>query len=198
MYAFIEGKIEDISPDRLAVDCNGVGYELLVPLQALQAVKLGESQRFYTYLSVREDALVLYGFLSREEKALFIRLISVSGIGPKIGLSVLSAMKAQECAVAIVTGDEKALARVPGLGKKTAQRLILELRGAIEKEQLVSPAVAFAWEKDDAVTEAVSVLMAMGFSNGDAAAAVALVQAEGGTAEAMAMRALRGLDRGKR
>ena len=197
MYAFLDGTVEEIDTDRLAINCGGVGYEVLSNTASIQSCKVGGRAKLYTRLSVREDALTLFGFCTREEKAMFDRLITVSGIGPKVALSILSAMSASETAIAIVTGDEKALGRVPGIGKKTAQRLILELKGAVANEQMLSaPATVAAGGESDAVEEAIAILVAMGFSPMDSAAAVALVKAEGGAPEEMAIAALRRLDRG--
>lgn len=196
MYAFVQGVIEDIAQDRVSVNCGGVGYEVLTTNSAIGQCAVGKNAKFYTYLAVREDAMTLYGFLQKDEKEMFLRLISVSGIGPKVGLSILSTLSAQQTAIAIVSGDDKALSKVPGIGKKTAQRLVLELKGSIENQALVAdlPAAAAGGEKKE-VTDAIAILTAMGFQTSDAAAAVALVKAEGGTAEQMAVAALRKLDR---
>lgn len=198
MYAFIQGTVEDIEQDRVSVNCGGVGYEILTTNTAIGKCAVGQAAKFYTYLAVREDALTLYGFLQKDEKEMFLRLIGVSGVGPKVGLSILSTMSAREAAIAIVSGDDKALAKVPGIGKKTAQRLVLELKGSIENQALVSqlPAQTMAGEEKP-VADAIAILTAMGFQAQDAAAAVALIKADGGTAEEMAVSALRKLDRMK-
>ena len=138
MYAFIQGTVEDIEQDRVSINCGGVGYEILTTNTAIGKCAVGQAAKFYTYLAVREDALTLYGFLQKDEKEMFLRLIGVSGVGPKVGLSILSTMSAREAAIAIVSGDDKALAKVPGIGKKTAQRLVLELKGSIENQALIS------------------------------------------------------------
>lgn len=198
MYAFIQGTVEDIEQDRVSVNCGGVGYEILITNTAIGKCAVGQAAKFYTYLAVREDALTLYGFLQKDEKEMFLRLIGVSGVGPKVGLSILSTMSAREAAIAIVSGDDKALAKVPGIGKKTAQRLVLELKGSIENQALIShlPAQTMAGEEKP-VADAIAILTAMGFQAQDAAAAVALIKADGGTAEEMAVSALRKLDRMK-
>lgn len=198
MYAFIQGTVEDIAQDRVSVNCGGVGYEILANQRTIGKCAVGKDTRFYTYLSVREDAMVLYGFLHKDEKEMFLRLISVSGIGPKVGLSILSTLTAQQAAIAIVSGDDKVLSKVPGIGKKTAQRLVLELKGTIENQALIGkiPETGPAGDEKQ-VTDAIAILTAMGFAPSDAAAAVALIQAEGGTAEEMAVAALRKLDRMK-
>lgn len=196
MYAFVQGVVEDIAQDRVSVNCGGVGYEVLTTNSAIGRCAVGKSAKFYTYLAVREDAMTLYGFLQKDEKEMFLRLISVSGIGPKVGLSILSTLSAQQTAIAIVSGDDKALSKVPGIGKKTAQRLVLELKGSIENQALVGNLpVAETGGDEKEVTDAIAILTAMGFQASDAAAAVALVKAEGGTAEQMAVSALRKLDR---
>ena len=136
MYAFIQGTVEDIEQDRVSVNCGGVGYEILTTNTAIGKCAVGQAAKFYTYLAVREDALTLYGFLQKDEKEMFLRLIGVSGVGPKVGLSILSTMSAREAAIAIVSGDDKALAKVPGIGKKTAQRLVLELKAPLKTRRL--------------------------------------------------------------
>ena len=198
MYAFIQGTVEDIAQDRVSVNCGGGGYEILANQRTIGQCAVGKDTRFYTYLSVREDAMVLYGFLHKDEKEMFLRLISVSGIGPKVGLSILSTLTAQQAAIAIVSGDDKVLSKVPGIGKKTAQRLVLELKGTIENQALIGkiPETGPAGDEKQ-VTDTIAILTAMGFAPSDAAAAVALTQAEGGTAEEMAVAALRKLDRMK-
>ena len=199
MYAFISGTVEEIEIDRLAINCGGVGYEVLTNDLAIGRARLGEPIKLFTRLIVREDAWTLFGFLSKEEKGMFDRLISVSGIGPKIAQAALSKMSVSELAIAIVAGDEKALSSVPGVGKKTAQRMILELKAAIGNEQL-APSTAerlIFGAPGDAAAEAVEALVAMGFDAADSAAAVALVKAEGGTPEQMAINALRRLDKMK-
>ena len=197
MYAFISGTVDEIGLDRVVVDCHGVGYEIFTNTASLHAVEHGKATKFYTHYVVRDDARQLYGFVNKEDKSMFERLISVSGVGPKVALSLLSSLSAPEVAMAILSGDEKALSRVPGLGKKTAQRLILELKGALQKEDWSAAGAApFVPGGDDVVDAAIAVLMAMGFAQQDSAAAVALVKAEGGTAEQMAINALRRLDRG--
>lgn len=198
MYAFIQGTIEEIEQDRVSVNCGGVGYEIFTTSTTIGKCVVGKTEKFYTYFSVREDAMALYGFLQKDEKQMFLRLISVSGVGPKVGLAILSTFSAQQAAIAIVSGDDKALAKVPGIGKKTAQRLVLELKGTIEKEALVGQLPAQQTQGDEkSVTDAIAILIAMGFQSADAAAAVALIKAEGGTAEQMAVAALRKLDRMK-
>ena len=198
MYAFIQGTVEDIAQDRVSVNCSGVGYEILTNHRTISQCAVGKEERFYTYLSVREDAMALYGFLQKDEKEMFLRLMSVCGIGPEVGLAILSTLAAKQTSIAIVSGDDKALSQVPGIGKKTAQRLVLELKGTIENQALIGKMPKAGPVSDEKqVTDAIAILTAMGFVSSDAAAAVALIKAEGGTAEEMAVAALRKLDRMK-
>lgn len=198
MYSYFQGKVAEVLPDRVVIDCSGVGYEIYTNTRALSQLKAGESAKVYVYLQVKEDDMTLYGFLSKEEKAMFEKLISVSGVGPKIGIAILSAFTASEVAIAIVTNDDKLLSSVSGVGKKTAQRMILELKSRMEKAELIQTQAengALPLDGQTNVQEAVAILMAMGFDQQDALGAVALVKAEGGSAEDMALAALRTLDK---
>lgn len=198
MYAFIHGIVENIGTDRAEINCGGVGYEVLTNSAALSQLKKGTEAKFYTTLIVREDALTLFGFLTREEKSMFEKLITVSGVGPKLALAVLSGMNASEIALSIVTGDDKSLSKISGIGKKTAQRLILELRNSIDNDQLTNFQGGAVFKPEEkTASDAVSVLIEMGFTPAESAAAVALIKAEGGTAEQMVMKALRTLDKTK-
>ena len=194
MYAFIDGIVDRLGEDSVDLNCHGVGYEIFTNSSSMQAMSLGKPAKLYVQLIVREDAHTLYGFSQKEEKQMFMRLLTVSGIGPKLALSILCAMTAPQVAMAIIANDERALVRVPGLGKKTAQRLILELKSKMQSEHALTEQPVAVTAEDD-VDDAVAILMAMGFSPQDSAAAVALVRAEGGNSEQMAMSALRRLDR---
>ncbi len=194
MYAFINGIVDRLGDDSVDLDCHGVGYEIFTNPSSMQSLSLGKPTKLYVQLIVREDAHTLYGFAQKEEKEMFVRLLTVSGIGPKLALSILSSMTAPQVAMAIIANDEKTLVRVPGLGKKTAQRLILELKSRMQSEHALTQAPVVLAAEDN-VDDAVAILMAMGFAPQDSAAAVALVKAEGGNAEQMAMSALRRLDR---
>ena len=169
MIAFVKGKIEDLSEENVVVDVGGV------------RPGMGGEVKLYTYTSVREDAFNLFGFLTRDELELFKKLITVNGIGPKGGLSILSVMSADELRFAIVSGDGAAIAKAPGIGKKTAERVILDLRDKvsledtlIHKEMQVS---ALGGQDNHAVNEAVEALTALGYSATDALQAVKKVPA---------------------
>lgn len=129
MIAHLQGVIAEKAPTRIVMDVNGIGYEILIPISTFEKLDhLGEEARLLTYQHVREDTLLLFGFYTRREKAMFMNLISVSGIGPKLALSILSGSPADELRRAIVNGEVDGLTRLPGVGKKTAQRLVMELR----------------------------------------------------------------------
>ncbi|MGI6538032.1 MAG: Holliday junction branch migration protein RuvA [Caldicoprobacterales bacterium] len=139
MYAYITGTLEEV--DRLSfyvvVEANGIGYRINVPGSVIENLpSRGETVKLYTYLHIREDVQALYGFLDREELNFFEKLITVSGVGPKVALGMLSVSSAHELAAAVITGDRKALSRAPGVGKKTAERIILELRDKIDKDAI--------------------------------------------------------------
>lgn len=196
MYAYIKGTIEEISPEGVVIEAGGVGYLLLCSLATMQSLKTGETVRLYAYQAVREDAITLYGFLHQEEKRMFLRLITVSGIGPKIALQVLSAISPRELALALVTGDTTALTRVPGIGKKTAQRLILELKEKVDQDELPSggAAVGAAGTNTNA-SEAIMALIALGYPSGEASRAVQAVAASAGSVEEIIRMTLKSLDR---
>jgi len=133
MIASLTGTIGYRSIDHVIVEVGGVGYRLLIPLSSFYALPDSGTVRFQVYTHVREDAIQLFGFLTEEEKALFILLISVSGIGPKLALNILSHIPAPALLTALGEGDAKRLATLPGIGKKTAERLVLELREKVHK-----------------------------------------------------------------
>ena len=176
MYAHINGVVAEKSDGVLVLDCGGVGYQLTVSAATLsQAPAVGDMMKCFTWLSVREDALELFGFATREEKGMFLKLYGVSGIGPKSAMQILSSLSMRDLSLAIVTGDAAALARAPGIGKKTAQRLILELKDKVQTEDLVGGAVSAPVAPGpggDVTGEAIEALMALGYQAGEAARAV--------------------------
>ncbi len=195
MYAHIEGVVAEKGAEGLVLDCGGVGYLLSVSRNTLAAAPaVGETMKCYTLLSVREDALELFGFATREEKRMFERLKSVSGVGPRMALLVLSALPVRDLSIALVTGDVQALCRVPGIGKKTAQRLVLELRDKVEDAQLTaetgtSPLTA----PGQPVSEAAEALMALGYGASEAAQAVARVADQAQAVDELVRLALKGM-----
>ena len=135
MIAYLNGILAEIEEENIVIEVNGIGYNVRIPAgMAGRLPQIGEVVKLYTYTSVREDAIGLYGFLSRDDLNMYRQLITVSGIGPKGGLSVLSAMSADELRMAVISQDAKAIAKAPGVGTKTAQRIILELKDKISLE----------------------------------------------------------------
>ncbi len=196
MYAHIEGTIAEKSADCVVIDAGGVGYELFCGANTLAACpQVGERVKLYTYLSVREDAMELFGFYTREEKRMFLRLIGVSGIGPKTALGVLSALSVRDLSLALVTGDALALARAPGIGKKTAQRLVLELKDKVSNEELTGAGmpVNTAKVQTSAENEAVEGLISLGYPASEAAKAVARVAGQSDSTEDLLRLALKSM-----
>lgn len=167
MYNYIQGKIVDKTLTAIVVDNNGIGYEIGVSGNTLMDVDMGEIVKIYTYLYVREDEMSLYGFSRLEEKKLFMRLIDISGIGPKLAMQILGGYDLKTLTVAIASGDSKTLCKIKGLGKKTAELIILNLR-----EQVADDITLFS-DHQDAITgediaEAVFALESLGLSKTDA------------------------------
>lgn len=197
MYASIRGKLQYKGKNQAVLEAGGVGYEIQVGVRTLSDLPaVGQEATLYTYLQVREDAMTLFGFGATEEKALFLKLISVSGVGPKVAMSMLSAMTVQDLSVAIVTEDIKTLTRIPGLGKRTAERIILELREKVDNQDLVPKGMGVSAPlSSNNAQEAVTALMALGYSSAEANRAVG-GQDPGLAVEQLIVGALRNLDRG--
>lgn len=178
MYAFFKGKLAYIGEDSIILDVHDVGYRILVsPASIAYLPQLGEEAKIYTYTSVREDAIWLYGFLNQDDLEIFKKLITVSGIGPKGGMAILSVMNADALRFAIVAGDSKAIAKAPGIGAKTAQRVILELKDKVSLEDTlvqreINGGVAYREELSDFTQEAVEALVALGYSSTEALKAI--------------------------
>ena len=196
MYAYLKGVVADKGANELVLDVGGVGYLLSCSMTTLQETpSIGETMKAYTYFSVREDAMELFGFATPEEKSMFLRLLSVSGVGPKLALSILGAMPLRDLTLAIVTGDAAALSRAPGVGKKTAQRIALELKEKVTESDLeAAPAVApLPPAQEDAAAEALAALQALGYTPAEAARAVSLVRGQSDSANELVRLALRGM-----
>ena len=133
MYAYLEGQIAELNPAYAVIDCNGVGYEVNISLNTFSSIKDKERVRLYTHLVVRDDAQMLYGFAEESERTLFRHLITVTGIGPSTARMILSSMTPVELISAIASGNEEILKRVKGIGTKTAQRILIELRDKVGK-----------------------------------------------------------------
>lgn len=179
MFAHFDGVVAEKNTDSIVLDVNGVGYLLNVSSATLSmAPSVGERMKLYSLLNVREDAMELYGFYSREEKSMYERLRGVNGVGSRTALQILSSMSVRDLSIALIAGDANALTRVPGIGKKTAQRLILELKDKIEDSQLGGGASAAPAAVGGPETEAIAALMALGYGSSEAAKAVAKVASQ--------------------
>ena len=178
MYAYIKGEIADISEDNLVLECNNIGYNIRIPLSVAQRLPgIGAVVKIYTYTSVREDAFNLFGFLSKDDLEIYKKLIAVNGIGPKGALSILSAMSADDLRMAIVSGDAKAIAKAPGVGNKSAERIILELKDKIGLRLSFEEDTDFAQNSDAsgnsaAKNEAIEALVSLGYTPTEALKAV--------------------------
>ena len=195
MIAYLAGTLSSRTPGTAVVDVHGVGYAVHIPLSTYSRLPAGDAQvRLFTHLSVRENAMELFGFLSASERDLFERLIQVSGVGPKLGLRVLSAMEPDEFRLAVVAGDTRALSRVPGVGRKTAERLVIELRDTLAQlpaDMLPGQAAA----PGDPQAEAVMALVSLGLKQAEAAAVVRQIapELEAASTEQLVKEALRRL-----
>lgn len=168
MIAFLRGKLAGKNLDTAYIDVNGIGYELGMSTTSLSNLpEVGGTVHLYTYLQVREDAMTLYGFTDPDEKALFLRLISVSGIGPKVALAALSTYAPEALIAAIVSQDDAMVARIPGVGKKTASRIVLELKDVFEMPDTV-PAQAETGSLSPITQQVIDALLSMGFTSSEA------------------------------
>ena len=194
MITFIEGKVAEKNPGELVMmSAGGVGFSLLCSNATLAAAPgKGEAWRCYTVMNVREDAIELFGFASRQEREMFRRLCTVTGVGAKTALGVLSALSLRDLSVAIVTGDVTALSRAPGIGKKTAQRIVLELKDKVEQQDVSTTGAAapVSAPVGSAQQEAQAALQALGYTSAEAARAVNLVRDQATTVDQIIMLAL--------
>jgi len=182
MISFLKGFIEEKSEKSIFLDVNGVGYEIYMPTgSASMLPTIGEEVKIHTYLQISENGIGLYGFLTKDELNVFKLLITVNGIGPKGAVGILSALSANELRLAVLSDDDKAIAKAPGIGAKTAKKLILELKDKFYLEdaldEISEPVRAVQQggsEMNDAHVEAVQALVALGYSNSDALKAVKL------------------------
>ncbi len=194
MISFLKGIIEDKQENLLQIDVNGVGYELCVSTNTLSSLPMqGSAVKVLTYMAVREDGVSLYGFSSQEEKELFSKLITVSGIGPKLAISILSGMSLADLTLAIIKEDLKLLSKIKGLGKKTAERLCLELKDKLSVLGDNSNDATFKTEFDeDAVQMATDTLISLGINKNDAYMLARSYASKDATAEEIISKALRG------
>lgn len=203
MISYIKGEIVYNDSDSLIVENNGIGYKVIVPAFSAQKLCAQKGQvTVYTYMSVREDGITLFGFSSVEERSLYEKLISVSGIGPKAAVSILGVLTPSQLITAIVSADSAAIARAPGIGKKTAQRVILDLKDKIGNDDIADifdgnggTAVSETAAAGDDRSEAVEALVALGYSRSEAVKAVSRVYNEGMDVQKILSASLRELSR---
>lgn len=173
MIGYIKGNVIFSNDGVVLLENNGIGYEITCSASVYQKLVNEKGGEVYTYLAVREDGVSLYGFISMEEKNMFLKLISVSGVGPKMGITVLSNMKLSDLALKIATSDVKGLSAIKGLGKKTAERIILELREKITEESVaIKEGAPLIEDMDEVDDDAVIALMSLGFTKAECVKAV--------------------------
>lgn len=188
MIQFIRGRLDCIEEDRILVDVGGVGYGIFMPVQAMSLLpQTGSEVKIYTYLNVKEDAMQLFGFLTKEDLKIFKLLIRVNGIGPKGGQAVLSVLSPDDLRFAVLSGDVKAISAAPGIGKRTAEKIILELKDklniedALEHTRESAPIPGREAESMGSIqSEAVQALVALGYGSTEALRAVKQVSPEDG------------------
>ena len=181
MISYIKGILEDMSPGMVVVDNHGIGSQMMVPMRGESFPKIGQEIKIYTHMHVREDDVSLFGFLSKEEKEAFELLIGVNGIGPKVGLSVLSTLSVYELKMAVISEDVKTISKTPGLGPKGAKKLILELKDKLSFEELEEDGVGAeifdtSADSSDSVMITIEGLVSLGYSKSEAAIAVNKVE----------------------
>ena len=198
MIAYLRGRVLSVTLETAILDVNGVGYEVYCSGGAFKKLTVGAVGELHTYLQVKEDGITLFGFADPKEKELFLKLITVSGVGPKMGISILAAMSAEDFAYAIATADVKGLSKVKGLGKKTAEKIVLELHGKISAAEVLGASGEMVSETPQPVAkatpqeeEAITALMGLGFTRNESAQAVKKARDNGAkTVEEIIMKAL--------
>lgn len=197
MIGFIEGKVEDIDGNFVTINAGGMGYDIFVSQTTLDSLgEIGSNAKVWTYLNIdmRDGEISLYGFSSRQEKKMFLNLTSVSGIGPKTAITILSAVSLYDLASAIASGDTKVIARAKGLGKKSAERIVLELREKMEQStEFAQVPLQNSAELETEQEYAVNVLLSLGLSRFDAVKKIREVSNVGDKAEDIVQKVLKNL-----
>lgn len=193
MINFVRGNVDYIGDGNVIIDCGGIGFNINVTATTIGRLKTNEETKIYTYMSVKEDDMSLFGFINREELNMFTLLIGVNGVGPKSALSLLDALSPSQLALAIITDDIKALSGGQGIGKKTAQRIALDLRDKISNEQVAddSSVISNITVDNTAKNEALEGLMVLGFGKMEANSAIASVYTDGMASSDIISKALR-------
>lgn len=170
MYEYLSGRVDYISEDYAVIDISGVGYRVFTSRNSVKNLKTGETAKIFTHLIVKEDDLVLYGFSTRDELGMFKLLISVSGVGPKAGVSLLNQFKSSEIAASIIGRDISKLTKAQGIGKKIAERIILELKDKIDTESAIGGMDTF--NGGDEISQVIEALVSLGYNYSIASSAV--------------------------
>ena len=201
MFYYLDGTVAELLPYLAVIDCGGVGYACRTTNTTIASLKTGDKGKLFTHLNVREDAMELYGFASQEELNLFQLLLSVSGVGPKAALSILSASTPANLALSIITGDEKALTCAPGIGKKIAQRVVLELKDKLAKGQTITVGESYGGTgvtviPENKHSEASAALAVLGYSQGEINLALQGIDLDSMTLEQIIKAALKKMMKG--
>ncbi|HEY8390876.1 MAG TPA: Holliday junction branch migration protein RuvA [Clostridia bacterium] len=192
MFDFISGRIVDIQDSRVILENNGIGYEIFVTNDTLSKCQNKDKVQLYIYMHIKEDGISLFGFFDKSEKQMFLRLITVSGIGPKLASSILSGISCQKLALAIASGDTSALNKIKGVGKKTAERIVLELKDKIATEDNIMVSdTDKVLDIGDNINDAIFALMSLGMTKAEAMAAVNKVADKSMSAEQILAEALK-------
>lgn len=192
MFNYFIGTVKELGLSTATIETNGIGYEFTVSKYCINNIKIGDVVKLFAYLSVRDDGVSLFGFYSKEEKAMFLRLTSISGIGPKSAISILSGLAFNDLCVAIAHGDAKALSGIKGISKKTAERIVLELKDKLNEEfGLMSESNKNDVVQSNEAEDAVFALVALGYGKQEAANAVKRIDTKGMLAEEIVKAALK-------
>ena len=193
MYAYINGKIADKASNYVVIDNNGIGYKIFMSTTAIEKLpEVGENQKIYTYYHVREDNISLYGFLNNEELRMFELLLSVSGIGAKSAVQILAAISPSSFALAVISNDVSKIVKIPGIGKKTAERIILELKDKLKTEQAVTKnaEIKEAIYDDEKDIEALTALQVLGYTKKEIEKALEKIELQNLSVEEIIRKAL--------
>ncbi len=193
MYAYINGKIADKANNYVVIDNSGIGYKIYMSLAAIEKLPdVGETQKVYTYYHVREDNISLYGFLSNEELRMFELLLSVSGIGAKLALQILSAISPSSFALSVISNDVSKIVKIPGIGSKTAARIVLELKDKLKTEEAISKneKIEKAIHIDDKDNEAITALQVLGYTRKEIEKTIEHIDTENSSVEEIIRKAL--------
>ena len=195
-FYYLNGTVTAIEPNLVVIDCGGVGYECATTAHTISQLKQGQTHKLYTYCNIREDAFEIFGFASKEEKRCFELLLSVSGVGPKAALNILSATTPSGFQLAVASGDEKALTAAQGVGKKLAQRVLLELKDKLKldgTDTAVSVGSTAAPQRSSHASEAAAALAVLGYSQSEIAHAMKGLNTETMTVEEIVRQSLRAM-----